>query len=85
MANTKQKCTICGKSYSPIGINSHMMMHTRDMARSSNGKILRVVHDGDCPKCGFPETVYTLGGVNQDVLREECSKKDCYWSRKVDY
>jgi hypothetical protein len=39
------------------------------------------VHDGNCPKCGFPETVYIRNSKTGDILVEYCSKRECEWKK----
>lgn len=39
-------------------------------------------HDGDCPKCGYPETLYIRNKETGDILEEKCSSKKCDWSKK---
>jgi hypothetical protein len=45
-------------------------------------KEIRTVHDADCPKCGFPETIIIRQEGTMMPLREECSK-GCGWKRKI--
>ena len=40
-------------------------------------KIIQTVHDADCPKCGFPETVQLRNEKTGEILGERCSKRDC--------
>ena len=38
------------------------------------------VHDGDCPKCKYPETIYVMNTNKNKVIAEYCSAY-CGWSR----
>lgn len=74
---------MCGKEYESLGIARHETIHFEDRQRSSTGKIMSHVHDGDCPRCGFPETVMVRDAATGELLREYCSKRTCWWSRRV--
>lgn len=76
-------CPECRKEYQSLGIMRHRTMHAEDRQRAMAGEIVRTVHDGDCPRCGFPETVYVRDSLTMDILREECSKRSCHWNRKL--
>jgi len=76
-------CPYCHKEYDSLGIMRHRTMHYEDKQRSDSGKIIRTVHDGDCPRCGFPETVHTRDSKTGRILREECSNKNCKWHKKI--
>jgi len=41
--------------------------------------IMQHVHDGDCPKCKFPETVYVRNVKTGKLLKEKCSSRNCNW------
>jgi len=43
-------------------------------------KIIQHVHDGDCPECGFPETIFVRDAETHELLKEKCSKK-CGWEK----
>lgn len=52
--------------------------------------VMRTVHDGDCPKCGYPETTIVRDMATMTPLWEECgsvgvrkNKKHCDWGRKM--
>ncbi|MCX6785950.1 MAG: hypothetical protein NTZ18_03825 [Candidatus Komeilibacteria bacterium] len=40
-------------------------------------KIIQTVHDADCPKCKFPETIHIRDAKTMKILGEKCSKKGC--------
>jgi hypothetical protein len=44
--------------------------------------VLSHVHDGDCPQCGFPETIIIRDVKDDKILAEECSKS-CGWYKKI--
>lgn len=44
-------------------------------------KVMTHVHDGDCPKCGFPETVMVRDAKTMDLIAEYCSE-ECGWVYK---
>lgn len=76
-------CNGCHKDYQSLGIMRHRVVHADDNKRSSTGQTIRTVHDGDCPRCGFPETVYVRDSGTMQILREECSSRTCHWSKKI--
>lgn len=45
--------------------------------------LMRTVHDADCPKCKFPETVIIREKATMKAIAEECSK-GCGWSRSFE-
>lgn len=42
-------------------------------------KVMQTVHDGDCPKCKFPETIEIRNIKTGELLGEKCSKRGCDW------
>ena len=49
-------------------------------------KTIRTVHDEDCPKCGWPETIIIRELPTMKPLEIECAKKrkgECDWSKKL--
>ena len=42
----------------------------------------RVVHDDDCPKCGFPETSRMIDFQTGRQYDWQCSKRTCDWYKK---
>lgn len=79
---TQTTCNTCRKEYDSLGIMRHRTMHYED-AQRVGGLVVRIVHDGDCPRCGFPETVITRSSETMQPVREECSSQTCHWNRKI--
>lgn len=75
-------CATCRKDYSSLGIMRHRTMHSEDATRAK-GDVIYTVHDGDCPHCGFPETIIVRDDETMEPLRELCSKRSCHWQRKI--
>ena len=44
-------------------------------------QVLTHVHDEDCPKCGFPETIIVREMKSHKPIAAYCSK-ECGWSKK---
>ena len=43
------------------------------------GKPLLTVHDEDCPRCHFPETVDVRNPDTMEIMRRICSNRCGWW------
>ena len=45
-------------------------------------RVITHVHDEDCPKCGFPETIIVRRADNGQPIEAYCSK-ECGWRKEL--
>ncbi len=59
------------------------MKKTKQAEKASKpGKFIRVVHDCDCPKCGFPEISREINLETGEQRNWQCSSSTCAWKAK---
>lgn len=82
--------------YETIGPRIYVLHRKNDqLVRTRAQEVMRLVHDTDCPKCKFPETISVRKMENVrvkkdgisfdpgDLIRRECSSGKCDWTSKI--
>lgn len=46
-------------------------------------KIIKVVREEDCPKCGYPELVYVKDAQTLEPIFKKCGNEKCNWQERI--